>query len=397
MTSRPSAEALESLSSARWGSLLPHLRAALAALPAGAAAGEAERLRDVPASALGSGRRRRELCRLVASDDDVWAALERVVDPLPAGLDWWPEVLVSPASTASASDRAAPSDPDEGDGRLRERVRELQQERADLRRRLEGAEARADAANRRAHAAEAERDRLEAERAALARALTEAADERQRALERGERRAVTEVERLRSELTSLRRELVATGAERDEARQRAERAEAELTMLRARVPARPPRARGDGGGFRAGRPSRLPDGVEHGTTEAAVLLLHPGRLVLIDGYNLTLRHRGHLDLAAQRAWLATTLAAFVARVPIRPVVVLDGERAGGSRTLPPARGVEVVFTAEGVIADDEIVLAVEGTDEPVVVVTDDLGLRERVRALDADVVATVNLLGVVGG
>lgn len=132
----------------------------------------------------------------------------------------------------------------------------------------------------------------------------------------------------------------------------------------------------------------------HGTTEAARLLLHPGRLVLVDGYNVTLRHRDHVDLEAQRTWLVRTLATFVARVPIRPVVVFDGA-AAAARGVPPARGVEVRFTPEGVIADDEIVLAVEATDEPVVVVTDDTELRARVAALGADVVPTANLLGVV--
>jgi predicted RNA-binding protein with PIN domain len=392
---RPSASDLEGLSSARWGLLVPHLRAALAAVTPGSASPAAERLRDAPPSALGSGRRRRELCRVVAEDELVWMELARRLDPLPDELAWVAGIGANDADEGDGGADGAGRPGAEG-ARLRERLREVQQERAELRRRLEGAEARAERAEQRARLAEADLARIEDERAELARAIEDADASRRRALERGERRAEGELERLRSELTALRRELGAVTTERDEARSRTSRVEADLAALRARPPVAPERA-GRAVGLRPGRPSRLPPGVEDATTEAAELLLHPGRLVLIDGYNLTLRHRGHLDLAQQRAWLATTMAAFVARVRIRPVLVFDGERAGGNRTMPPARGVDVVFTSESVIADDEIVLAVEATDEPVVVVTDDQELRARVRALGADVVPTSNLLGVVGG
>ena len=53
------------------------------------------------------------------------------------------------------------------------------------------------------------------------------------------------------------------------------------------------------------------------------------------------------------------------------------------------------FTGAGVTADDEIVLAVEGTDEPVAVVTDDRELSARVAVAGADVIGTTSFLGVV--
>jgi predicted RNA-binding protein with PIN domain len=78
------------------------------------------------------------------------------------------------------------------------------------------------------------------------------------------------------------------------------------------------------------------------------------------------------------------------------VVVFDGERAGGGRPLAGTREVEVRFTHAGITADDEVVLAVEATDEPVLVVTDDRELQLRVRASGADVVGTGPFLWAVG-
>ena len=58
-------------------------------------------------------------------------------------------------------------------------------------------------------------------------------------------------------------------------------------------------------------------------------------------------------------------------------------------------GVEVRFTAGGVIADDEIVFAVAATDAPVLVVTDDAELVARVRAEGGNTVGVVHLAGIV--
>ncbi|MFP4312668.1 MAG: NYN domain-containing protein, partial [Nitriliruptoraceae bacterium] len=126
------------------------------------------------------------------------------------------------------------------------------------------------------------------------------------------------------------------------------------------------------------------------------LLLGAGRLVLIDGYNVTRTHRDDLDLEGQRTWLVQRCVTAAASLRIRPVVVFDGQRAGTSRPTAARQQVEVRFTPAGISADDELVLAVEATDEPVVVVTDDRQLRDRVRASGADVVGTLAFLGVVG-
>jgi len=55
----------------------------------------------------------------------------------------------------------------------------------------------------------------------------------------------------------------------------------------------------------------------------------------------------------------------------------------------------VRFTADGTIADDEIVFAVAATDEPVLVVTDDAELRARVQAEGGNTIGVVHLPGIV--
>ncbi|MCC5947677.1 MAG: NYN domain-containing protein [Nitriliruptoraceae bacterium] len=142
-----------------------------------------------------------------------------------------------------------------------------------------------------------------------------------------------------------------------------------------------------------GRPSRLPAEVVAGTTEAARLLLHRGRRVLVDGYNVTKQHQGSLTLEGQRAWLVRLLATLVARRGVAPTIVFDGQVSSGGRPPMGAREVAVVFTPAGITADDEIVLAVDATDEPIVVVSDDRELVARVRALGADVLDTRSFLG----
>lgn len=402
MIARPSAEALGALPSREWGLVLPHLRAAMRSVPVGQGGPIVERLRSAPPSALASAPVRRELCRAVASDDRLWEALERALDPLPSDLAWfaapdWPGSSTGteggPTDDEAAADAAGDASGAAELERLRERVRAARRETTELRRRLDGADARADRETGRAETAEARASEAEARTASLTRALAEAEEERRRALERGARRADDRAARLEVDLARVRRELEAMRVERDALVARVERAEGELARLRRDgVERRRPTS---AQAFRPGRPSRLPPGVEPSTTQAAALLLHEGRRVIVDGYNVTLRHRGGVDLAQQRAWLLTALGAFVARIAVRPVVVFDGQRSSGARG-PAPRGVEVVFTDAEVIADDEIVLMVAATDEPVVVVTDDQGLRARVEELDADVVPGANLLGAIG-
>jgi predicted RNA-binding protein with PIN domain len=395
---RRDAQALIALSSDRWGALLPHVRRALHALPAAAVTPGIVRLRSSPPSALASGRMRRDLATLLADDERVWDSLLAALDPLPDDLAWMTDEPApddagpDDASRSAGSSEAITSEADTQErARLRARLRETQQERDVVKRRADGAEARAEQALRRAEAAERGRADADARVDDLEVRLAAQADETRRAVEREARRHAGDLAALRVDLTAARQRVHELERALEEERVRGRRLERERAR-QSDAPERP-----DVSGLKVGRPTRLPAGVAPDTSEAAELLLAPGRQVLVDGYNVTLRHREGLGLEQQRAWLVRALATYVARVPIRPIVVFDGDRSGGgSRSMPRAPGVQVRFTVAGIIADDEIVFAVEATGDPVVVVTDDQGLRARVAALGADIIGTVNLVGVIG-
>jgi predicted RNA-binding protein with PIN domain len=145
----------------------------------------------------------------------------------------------------------------------------------------------------------------------------------------------------------------------------------------------------------ASRPLVLPAELAPDTTEAARWLLDGARVLLVDGYNVSLALRAGHPLVDQRRWLVERLRPLASRGRAAPVVVFDGE--GQGRTQRDPSGVEVRFTASGTIADDEIVFAVAATDDPVLVITDDAELQQRVRAEGGNVLGTVHLLGAIEG
>lgn len=396
----PSAAALAALPSDAWAWLLPRVRTALHALEDADVTPVVRRLRAAPTGRLAGGRVRRELDELLAAGGPVWRALvERVRAepdvPAPVAQLLDPSVAdgVGQAATSPRSPvRANGPTGGRGDDRARQRLRELRSERDELRRQLTGAAARATAAEEELARVEAELRDAAQRITELEGALADAADDRDRAVERERRRRDGEVARLEAALAQLRR---AEEERRQERRRREERARAARAETAADRAIAERRAAAEDAPRRLvpGRPSRLPADVHPGTTEAAELLLHPGRLVLVDGYNVTKQHQPDLDLEGQRAWLVRTLAALATRRRVRPTVVFDGQRAAGSRPAAGGREVAVVFTPEGVTADDELVLAVEATDEPVVVVTDDRELAGRLTSSGADVVGTRPFLG----
>jgi predicted RNA-binding protein with PIN domain len=386
----PSATDLLALDSDRWAALLPHVRAVLAELDQADLAPDVARLRDAPTSRLVSGRRRTQLCELLATGGVVWEGLVARVtalDPVPEPLRWLLTSAPKEATEVPADRPSAAGDRD------RERLRRLRDQRDTWQRRAEGAEARADRLDRELGALRGALDEVRDELAAVRGELDTAADDRRRAVERERRRRETELEGLQAEIAALRRaeeDRRVAARRRVEAREQAER-EAAQEVEAARRAAEARRSLK----VVPGRPTQLPRGIAPETTEAAKVLLHAGRLVLIDGYNVTLQHRKHLDLEAQRTWLLQRAADLASRRGIRPIVVFDGERSGGGRPPGGLRGVEVRFTPTDITADDEIVLAVEGTDEPVVVVTDDRELRARVMLGGADLIGTRSFLGAI--
>jgi hypothetical protein len=398
----PAASRLAALPSDDWAWLLPHVRAALRDLDGTEVTAVVRRLRAAPTSRLAGGRTRRELDGLLAAGGPLWRDLAdriRRASHVPARVS----ALVDPdaPSPGRPDDQPATApngDPDRdhrrerAEDRARERLRQVRAERDDLRRQLEGATARAVRAESGVGDLERELATLREQLGTLRRQLDEASRDRDRAVERERRRRDAEVRDLADTVAALRRveqdrhveeRRREEAARQREARERADAARREAAARDAAAPRR----------LVPGRPSRLPAGVLPGTTEHAEVLLHPGRLVLVDGYNVTKQHQPNLDLEGQRAWLVRTLATLAARRRVRPRAVFDGEGVG-SRPASGQREVEVVFTPAGVTADDELVLSVEATDEPVTVITDDRDLTARLVAAGADVVPTGAFVGV---
>ena len=389
-TAPPDAGRLGGLDDDLWRRVVVHLRRSLAEVPGLEDDPRLRRLRSLPVSRLLGGRARRDAVASLADGGPLWVDLRRrlLADPEVAG-------HVARALDDAAPDVAPPAprpvegaDPAELD-RLRERLRRLREARDDARRRAEGETARADREATAREQAEAALAEAQAEVARLRDALEVAADQRASAVERERRRGQASLAEVTEQLRQVRREHQER-ARRDRAAEQAQQARAARPTPRPREPAAPPR-------LVAGRPSRLPATVHPDTTEAVSLLLHAGRLVLVDGYNVSRTHRADLDLEGQRRWLVNLAAGAAATRRIEPRLVFDGHATNGPGSQRRDRGVVVVFTPEGVTADDDLVFEVEALDpaRPVVVVTDDRELRDRLAGYGVDLVSTAGFLGAV--
>ncbi len=343
-----------------------------------------------PTGELASGPARRGLCDALAASDAVLAAL-RDDDGLPAALHV--AIAMQGAGDGDRSEdegaEVAPGEPDRAADRERALRRSLDEER----RRREGAEARAATAEARARSAEEERDALEVRVTELDARLVDAHEATERSVARTERRSASRIGALEDDLAEERSAHAVSRRELERARGELVDLRAELDVLRSRdapVSAAPAGASGDG---EQGRPLVLPSSLDATTTEAARWLAARASLLIVDGYNVTLQLRPGQPLDEQRRWLVERLRPLVVRGGPAPVVVFDGDGANGR--LRDTGGVEVRFTASGIIADDEIVFSVAATDEPVLVVTDDAELRDRVRAEGGNVIGVVHLSGIV--
>lgn len=395
--SPPAVDDLLGIPSDDWAWLLVRIRQGLHALDDAVAGPEVQRLRSSPASRLAGGRMRAALAAVLAGGGPAWSAVHTVLrdDPPPERLRW---LLTGdrPTGRRRPSHQPAPT-PTRDDAELRrakERARSLRQELEDVRRQLAGSEARAEQLQERLAAAADELQLARTREEELAAETAALREEQPRAVERERRRHERRIAELEDELQAVRRRDETRREQRareERAREAAERRTQEDAAAAAR------RGRQPGARVRPGRPTRLPKGIAPGTREEAEALLGPGRLVIVDGYNLTMARGGQLSLEEQREWLIRVLSGLASRRKVRPQVIFDGRGGGGGgRPGDAARGVSVVFTPSGVTADDEIALAVEATDEPIVVVTDDRELRDRVRPHGADLLRVEQFLRAAG-
>ncbi|RMH78520.1 MAG: hypothetical protein D6683_07460, partial [Actinomyces sp.] len=144
------------------------------------------------------------------------------------------------------------------------------------------------------------------------------------------------------------------------------------------------------------RRSLLPPGIVAETPEAAEALVRvPGVIVLVDGYNVTRRVWEDRPLGEQRAELHRRLATLAARTGARFEIVWDGVEAAG--VADTGDGVREIFTAADVEADDEILRrAAVRLGDALVVASNDRRVRDGARAVGVDVIASDDLLGLIG-
>jgi predicted RNA-binding protein with PIN domain len=217
-----------------------------------------------------------------------------------------------------------------------------------------------------AAACERERERAEAERRRADRAATEVAAARQAAREArqaDETRLALLVDTLGGAVAGLRRELALGGGG--------------------------PRPADLVAGAHASRSGTRVDTVPGLDALLAVPTLH----LVVDGYNVSKTGYPDLPLADQRNRLITQLGALAARTRVEITVVFDG---AGVMAAPPrgARGVRVLFSEPGVLADDVIrsIVAAEPHGRPVAVVTADRAVVNSVRAWGAYAVPSAVLV-----
>ncbi len=382
---RPTREQLLALPTDDWSVLLATALPIVRGLPDRDRDALVKRLVAVPLGRLVSGRAREDLTGVLLRPT-VWPLVAAALGDGPRP---WVTVgdpveqaqLQTRAEELAAELRAARSRIDELERRestARERLVAVREERDAAQRSAQGATVRAELAERqRTEAADAVAA-SSAELETLRRAVADADAERRRAVEREQRRRDADDGRLREELTAARRMI----EELRTALAAAQRRPAATASAAVALPAAEPVT----GRGTVGRPSRLPDGMVPGTKEAAEWLVTDPRELLVDGYNVTLTNRPHLSLQDQRRWLEAGVAALVQRRHVRATIVWDAAMGVGSTT-SPRRGVQVRYTTAEMTADDELDLHVRSMldpDQPCVVVTDDVGLRDRLRPHGVD-------------
>ncbi|WP_431909452.1 NYN domain-containing protein [Nonomuraea jabiensis] len=278
--------------------------------------------------------------------------------------------------------------------RLREQLRAARAENSDLRRKLHDARERAKAAVQRAeemeHAAE------EARSAALA------------AGSAGE----SELRRLRERLADVEKQLEASrraareGRSIEDARIRVLldalqdasaglRRELALPTMISRPADSVAAVSGEAPGVR-GVPARALADDDPQLLDQ--LLALPQVHLIIDGYNVTKTGYGTLTLADQRTRLMTGLGGLVAQTRVEVTVVFDGAELNSPVQVVAPRGVRVLFSQPGEIADDLIrqLVRAEPPGRAIAVVSSDREVAESVRRMGARPVPSGLLLRRLG-
>ncbi len=137
-----------------------------------------------------------------------------------------------------------------------------------------------------------------------------------------------------------------------------------------------------------------------GPTSAALLeqyLALPRARLIVDGYNVSMSAWPSSSLEAQRTRLLRGLAPVVARTRVEATVVFDAASSAVRPVVTTPRGVKVVFSPEGVIADRVIsdLVAAEPEGRVVIVVSSDQEVARDASAAGARSVAAEALVGLL--
>jgi predicted RNA-binding protein with PIN domain len=124
------------------------------------------------------------------------------------------------------------------------------------------------------------------------------------------------------------------------------------------------------------------------------LLGVPGVHLVVDGYNVTKTGYGTLSLEAQRNRLLAGLSGLAAQSGAEVTAVFDGAVREAPVAAPAPRGVRLLFSAPGQIADDLVrdLVRAEPVGRPIVVVSSDREVADSVRAMGARTLGSPALL-----
>jgi predicted RNA-binding protein with PIN domain len=152
----------------------------------------------------------------------------------------------------------------------------------------------------------------------------------------------------------------------------------------------------------SGQGAAAPRGMALGADDPGLLeqlLVMPRVHMIVDGYNVTKSAWPTVPLESQRARLLSGLAALGARSGAEVTVVFDGAELQQRPPVTAPRGVRVMFSPPGVIADDKIrdLLSVEPGGRPVVVVSSDREVADSAHRVGARAVASLALVRLLGG
>jgi predicted RNA-binding protein with PIN domain len=127
-------------------------------------------------------------------------------------------------------------------------------------------------------------------------------------------------------------------------------------------------------------------------------LTMPRARLIVDGYNVSKSAWAESPLEAQRIRLLNGLASLVARIGAETTVVFDAASSASRPVVNAPRGVKVLFSPEGVIADDVIrdLVSAEPPGRVVIVVTSDQELARDVVRAGARSAASEALVGLLG-